>query len=217
MKKSLVLVLLFVMLVSDVSGCGFVFLEGSNKQPSEAETEPETSKDEGGLLLGLITEVEEESYKVKLMGHYTNNIEMYIMVGRKFGEFVIGDDVMITIEGKLYLEDGNGNKVEYDNTSQWVGYLEDKTEVLLQGEVLQIVDCKNDGIFTGTVVAIEDLYNADMEPIGAQFCIKPLEGEGEAGSFSFANLNLGYGFDLNANVEVTYDPETLEIISITEK
>ena len=56
-----------------------------------------------------------------------------------------------------------------------------------------------------------------MEPIGLSFCIKPLEGEPEAGSFSFSNLDLGYGFHLNDHVEVTYNPETIEIISDTEK
>lgn len=40
--------------------------------------------------LGLITEVTEESYKVKFMGYYVNEIEMYIMVDHKLGEFIAG-------------------------------------------------------------------------------------------------------------------------------
>lgn len=176
-----------------------------------------SQENEGGSLLGLITEVTEASYKVKFMGYYVNEIEMYIMVDRKLGEFAVGDDVMIGLDGKAFLTDGAGNKVYLQTTSDLGEFITDKTEVLLEGEVISLTACENDGVFQGTVTGFADLLNADMEPIGVLFSIEPLEGEPEAGSFGFSDLELGYGFDLNAHVEVTYDPETFEIIGVTEK
>ncbi|MGN1155394.1 MAG: hypothetical protein ACI4TK_04390 [Agathobacter sp.] len=207
MKKTGLLICLC--LICSVMGCG--------KPSSETGAENRTSENEGGSLLGLITEVTEESYKVKFMGYYVNEIEMYIMVDRKLGEFAVGDDVMVGFDGKVSLTDGAGNKVNLRTTGDLGEFITGKTEVIFEGEVTSLTACENDGVFEGTVTGFDDLLNADMEPIGLSFCIKPLEGEPEAGRFSFSNLDLGYGFDLNDRVEVTYNPETLEIISVTEK
>lgn len=211
MKKGILIVGLLLVMVASVFGCESV--ENSKQRPSDEELE------KASTVCGIVREVSEETLKVQLCGNYIlcDRGDFYIDIANEYEAMKEGDSVLLYYTGEIKSKEADGYKEVYNiEVCYMENYENDGQFVAHFGHTGGLVPDKGAVKVESTTV----LTPLDDEPeenfyavLSVAYYIDGREDPDNPGGWTDVILDVE---DFSEDVIVTYDLDTMEVISITQ-
>ena len=208
MKKRILVIALLFLIVINVIGCA------GNKSTKYKPSEEELARAE--IVCGVVRSVDKENIRIQLCGNIFDGVvgKCYVDVVNEYSLLEVGDSVLLYYTGKPEFEE----KVTHiDARNMDVKYME---------------AYENDGRFTAHIKVSGnfvdengEVYPSDDPRAGCALFIESLENEPEwnfrVNIYNKETEKIKISFEdesvsITENVTVTYDTETMEVISIIQ-
>ena len=208
MKKYILTIGLLFFIVINVIGCG------SNKVNKDKPSEEELAKT--STVIGIVREITKDEISVQLCGNIFDGVvgKCYVEVVNEYSLLEVGDSVLLYYTGKPEFEE---KETHIDARNMDVKYME---------------AYENDGRFTAHIKVSGnfvdengEVYPSDDPRAGCALFIESLENEPEwnfrVNIYNKETEKIKISFEdesvsITENVTVTYDTETMEVISIIQ-
>ena len=207
------------MTVLAATGC----TKGSSVKSKDAVGDGQESNESFQYVTGIINEVKDEEYVIKMSGS-----SIYLISDKCGTDYKNGDSVKVSYAGAVHHYDKDMKEVKTE-TDRF--FLTDGEMYIRADDYVKLSLWENDYSFYGTLEAIYDIRDENRwfgDSIDTLLHFVPLEEEdegkankmlGDGAGFSgySTKINDGAGFSMsmhNTRAKITYDPETMEVTKV---
>lgn len=210
MKKRVTVICLIMVIVISVFGCGSV--ENSKQRPSDTELK------KASTVCGMVRSVSEDMLRVQLCGNFilSEQGDCYIDIANEYQTIKEGDSVLVYYTGEMKCKEVAGDREVYNI------------------EVCYMEMYENDGQFAARMSITSGMLADEDTELISSTVLTPVEGEPEQQFYTVLGVikladseESSDAFvektdvivdvkDESGEVIVTYDIDTMEVISITQ-